>query len=71
MKGLEIIGTSLAACGFLLLSENHLTEGFIFGLFSCFCLIPVFYKNDLLPLLALQAFFLCVNINGIINNIGF
>lgn len=69
MKSLELLGSILALSGFLLLSENHLAEGFIFGLFSCFCLIPLMYKNRLYALFLLQVVFLCGNINGILNNI--
>lgn len=70
MKTLEYLGTALAACGFLLLSENNMLLGFLLGLASCVALFPVLLKNKLIPLFLLQVFFTCVNINGILNNIG-
>ncbi len=70
MKYIELIGTLCAALGFLLLSENYLLYGFIFGILSCVALLPVLYKNKLIPLFYLQLFFASVNINGILNNIG-
>lgn len=68
MKTLEVFGTLLAALGFSLLSFNMLFHGFFIGLISCFCLIPVLYKNKLFALLGLQLFFMCANINGIFYN---
>ena len=70
MLFLEIIGTLLAAIGFLFLSERLFLYGFILGLVSCTVLMPVLYKNKLIPLFCLQLFFLSANINGILNNIG-
>ena len=69
MKALEILGTLLAASGFLLLSFGLLFQGFILGLFSCFCLLPVMKNKQLYYMLGLQLFFLLVNINGIFNNL--
>lgn len=68
-KKLELYGTTLAAIGFLLLTFGFYLVGFILGLLSCFCLIPVFNHSGLNRTMYLQIFFLCANITGIINNI--
>lgn len=68
MVHFEIFGTLFAAIGFLLLSESYLLIGFIIGVFSCFCLIPIFYIAKFKYIFSLQLFFLTVNINGILNN---
>jgi len=67
-KYLEYIGVIFAAIGFLLLSFGILELGFIFGFISCLFLISFFKMSKLKGLLALQIFFLFVNINGIYNN---
>lgn len=68
MKKLEYIGVTLAAIGFLCLSNSLLLAGFIIGLLSCLFLITYFKLSKLNGLLLLQIFFLFANINGIYNN---
>jgi len=68
MKWLEYIGVLLAGIGFSLLSIGILKIGFILGFISCLLLITFFKHNKLNGLLALQTFFLFVNVFGIYNN---
>ena len=70
IQALELLGTVFAAIGFFALSEGAYIQGFIIGVLSCLCLLPVMLKNKLIPLFCLQLFFLAVNINGIYNNLG-
>ena len=67
---LEYAGTLLAAVGFTMLSMGFLLYGFVTGLLSCLFLIAYFslHHFNMKGLLALQVFFLCVNILGIYNN---
>ena len=68
MKWLEFIGVFLAAAGFGLLSIGLLKIGFLLGCLSVCLLIPVFYKEKLLFVVALQVYFGIMGFIGFINN---
>ena len=68
MKWLEFFGVLLAAAGFGLLSMGFLKIGFIMGCFSVCLLIPVFYKQKLYFVVALQTYFGIMGAIGIFNN---
>ncbi len=66
---LEKMGVGFAAIGFSMLAYFGLyAMGFTFGLVSTLCLIPVFYKKNLMPTMGLQFFFFFANIAGLVNN---